>query len=183
MDMIKLRDQLEDALQSALNTSNVGQRIGEDDDVLAVALMQEVWDHFEPDLMDGIVSLQKPAPGAGFEDWARDYCRRVHGVEVNLTTCDDTYLFALPRDLYAAWVASVDAGAPSDADLIDAEKDIDDAQRYRWLQALTDEYIDRLAESMPGGMDGFMKGWGWRQFARALLRSVPKGTTGDPDAE
>lgn len=64
MDILKLRDQLEDALQSALDTSNVGQRIGEDNDVLAVVLMQEVWDLFEPGLMDGIVGLQKAAPGA-----------------------------------------------------------------------------------------------------------------------
>lgn len=173
MDILKLRDQLEDALTAALRKNDFHRKHGEDADVLSVTLMQEVWDLFEPKLMDGIVALQKPAPGAGFEEWARDYCRRVHGVEVNLTTCDDSYLFALPRDLYAAWVASVDAGAPSDADLEDAQDDIDDAQRYRWLQALTDEYIDKVAESMPGGLDGFLKGWGWRQFARAVLRAVP----------
>lgn len=28
--------------------------------------------------------------------------------------------------------------------------------------------IDAIAESMPGGMDGFLKGWGWQQFARAI---------------
>ncbi len=33
---------------------------------------------------------------------------------------------------------------------------------------LTDKQIDKIAESMPGGMDGFLKGWGWRQFARAI---------------
>lgn len=33
---------------------------------------------------------------------------------------------------------------------------------------LTDEQIDAIAEGMPGGLDGFLKGWGWRQFARAI---------------
>jgi len=36
------------------------------------------------------------------------------------------------------------------------------------LIPLRDEDIDALAEGMPGGMDGFLKGWGWRQFARAV---------------
>lgn len=35
-------------------------------------------------------------------------------------------------------------------------------------QPLTDELIDKIANGMPGGLDGFMKGWGWRQFARAV---------------
>lgn len=33
---------------------------------------------------------------------------------------------------------------------------------------LTDEAIDALAESMPGGVLGFMKDWGYRQFAREV---------------
>jgi ATP-dependent protease Clp ATPase subunit len=33
----------------------------------------------------------------------------------------------------------------------------------------TDEEIDAIAHAMPGGMDGFLKGWGWRQFARKIL--------------
>ena len=33
---------------------------------------------------------------------------------------------------------------------------------------LSDEDIDAIANGMPGGLDGFMKGWGWRQFARAI---------------
>jgi hypothetical protein len=36
------------------------------------------------------------------------------------------------------------------------------------LPRLADGAIDRIAEAMPGGMDGFLKGWGWRQFARAV---------------
>lgn len=36
-------------------------------------------------------------------------------------------------------------------------------------EPLTDEQIDAVAESMPGGLAGFLKGWGWRQFAREIL--------------
>ena len=36
------------------------------------------------------------------------------------------------------------------------------------LQPLTDEGINEIAESMPGSLAGFMKGWGWQQFARAI---------------
>lgn len=36
---------------------------------------------------------------------------------------------------------------------------------------LTDNQIDKIAESMPGGLEGFLKGWGWRQFARAVLEN------------
>ena len=35
-------------------------------------------------------------------------------------------------------------------------------------QPLTDECINEIANSMPGGLAGFMKGWGWQQFARAI---------------
>lgn len=34
---------------------------------------------------------------------------------------------------------------------------------------LSDSEIDAIAEAMPGGLDGFLKGWGWRQFARAVI--------------
>lgn len=40
------------------------------------------------------------------------------------------------------------------------------------LETLTDNQIDRIAESMPGGLEGFLKGWGWRQFARAVLEAT-----------
>lgn len=36
---------------------------------------------------------------------------------------------------------------------------------------LTDEEIDAVANSMEGGLDGFLKGWGWRQFARAAIEA------------
>lgn len=37
---------------------------------------------------------------------------------------------------------------------------------------LTDEQIDAIADAMPGGLEGFMKGWGWRQFARAVIEAT-----------
>lgn len=37
---------------------------------------------------------------------------------------------------------------------------------------LTDEQIDAIARSMPGGLDGFLKGWGWNQFAHAIIRAT-----------
>lgn len=39
-------------------------------------------------------------------------------------------------------------------------------------EPLTDEQIDAIADAMPGGLEGFMKGWGWRQFARAILEAT-----------
>ena len=35
-------------------------------------------------------------------------------------------------------------------------------------QPLTDGEINEIADSMPGGLDGFLKGLGWQQFARAI---------------
>ena len=46
------------------------------------------------------------------------------------------------------------------------EHHFDDAAKER--QPLTDECINGIANSMPGGLAGFMKGWGWQQFARAI---------------
>ena len=39
-------------------------------------------------------------------------------------------------------------------------------------EPLTNEQIDAVADAMPGGLEGFMKGWGWRQFARAVLEAT-----------
>ena len=46
-------------------------------------------------------------------------------------------------------------------------------------QPLTDEGINEIAESMPGGLAGFMKGWGWQQFARAIEAAHGIGATHD----
>ena len=40
------------------------------------------------------------------------------------------------------------------------------------MPQLTDERIDEIANSMDGGLDGFLKTWGWRQFARAIQKEV-----------
>ena len=39
-------------------------------------------------------------------------------------------------------------------------------------EPLTDEQIDAIADAMPGGLEGFLKGWGWRQFARAVIEAT-----------
>lgn len=39
-------------------------------------------------------------------------------------------------------------------------------------EPLTDEQIDAIADAMPGGLEGFLRGWGWRQFARAVLEDT-----------
>ena|ERR1019366_6269127 len=33
---------------------------------------------------------------------------------------------------------------------------------------LTNAQIDLIAHTLPGGLDGYRKQWGWRQFARAV---------------
>lgn len=43
-------------------------------------------------------------------------------------------------------------------------------------RAMSDADIDKIAETMPGGMDGFLKGWGWRQFARAVEGEIVSRT-------
>ena len=45
-------------------------------------------------------------------------------------------------------------------------------------QPLTDAGINEIAESMPGGLAGFMKGWGWQQFARAIERAILEKSNG-----
>lgn len=46
-------------------------------------------------------------------------------------------------------------------------------RRAKYPSPLTDERIDYIADvvvkGMPDGLQGFMKSWGWRQFARAIL--------------
>lgn len=37
---------------------------------------------------------------------------------------------------------------------------------------LTAEAINHIADSMPGGLEGFARGWGWQQFARAVLAAA-----------
>lgn len=47
-------------------------------------------------------------------------------------------------------------------------RDADELEARKPLP-LSDEQIDAIADGMPGGLGGFMKTWGWRQFARKIL--------------
>lgn len=55
----------------------------------------------------------------------------------------------------------------------------------RVTRGLSDEDIDTLVEAMPGGVAGFMKGWGWRNFAHAVeaevLLGFPAPSAQDPE--
>lgn len=55
------------------------------------------------------------------------------------------------------------------------------ATKDRRVDPLSDEDIDTIAESMPGGLVGFMKGWGWRNFARAVEAEVMLAAKPAPD--
>lgn len=35
-------------------------------------------------------------------------------------------------------------------------------------RGLHDEERQAVVDAMPGGIDGFLKGWGWKQFAQAI---------------
>lgn len=48
-------------------------------------------------------------------------------------------------------------------------------------QALTDEQIDAIFDLLPDGAQGFLKSWGYRQFARQLLSSAQARPSIDPD--
>ena len=72
----------------------------------------------------------------------------------------------------------------SENEYFDARPEIDTKNRRRVFEAgfvrgydkvcpkypngLSAEQIDAIANNMPGGLDGFMKGWGWIQFAKAI---------------
>lgn len=43
-----------------------------------------------------------------------------------------------------------------------------DAARPLYPNGLSDFQIDTIGESMPDGVSGFLKTWGWRQFTRAI---------------
>ena len=40
------------------------------------------------------------------------------------------------------------------------------------MRNLSDYEIVKIAEGMPGGLQGFCKTWGWVQFGRALLTAA-----------
>ena len=37
---------------------------------------------------------------------------------------------------------------------------------------LTDEDRQAVVDSMPGALDGFLRGWGWQQFAKAVEQKL-----------
>lgn len=43
-----------------------------------------------------------------------------------------------------------------------------DRARLKHPFGLSDSKISEIANKMPGGLEGFCKGWGWVQFARAI---------------
>ena len=60
-------------------------------------------------------------------------------------------------------------GQAPDFDLIDSLRSRIAELEARKPLPLSDEQIDAIADGMPGGLGGFMKTWGWRQFARKIL--------------
>lgn len=70
-----------------------------------------------------------------------------------------------------------DASAPSSA----APPNTVGASRPILRESLSDFEIDGIAETMPGGLDGFLKTWGWRQYARAVEAAVHGDTQPNQD--
>lgn len=44
------------------------------------------------------------------------------------------------------------------------------------MSKITDEQIDRIFDHLPGGLQGFARAWGYRDFARRVLalRAIPQ---------
>lgn len=83
----------------------------------------------------------------------------------------------LPREVVERALAALDAEDPYRA-AIALRAALEQPQEcYDQRDPLADQQIDAIAESMPGGLDGFLRGWGWRQFARAVLEAAPQPPT------
>ena len=54
----------------------------------------------------------------------------------------------------------------------DPKDDVNYSPVYFAPEPLTVETIEKIANNMPGGLEGFLKGWGWQQFARAIEKAV-----------
>jgi hypothetical protein len=72
--------------------------------------------------------------------------------------------FELNERVYAATLEGVLKEKRRNVEL---QKQLDALKAEKW-SSLDNIAIDQIAESMPGGTDGFLKDWGWRQFARAI---------------
>ncbi|MDN7671297.1 hypothetical protein QZM22_01870 [Burkholderia oklahomensis] len=77
-----------------------------------------------------------------------------------------------PRDVANFCMFLWALGKPISAAALPMKKQPATALADEWAARLDDADIDTIAESMPGGLDSFMKQWGWRQFARAVEDEV-----------
>lgn len=95
---------------------------------------------------------------------------------------------AIAVDSIGAWCAYGNGGSGDDAMMDVCVNAVQPGEARYWVEAdvqvpmpteiegavattpdnLTDAQIDAVADGMPGGLDGFLKQWGWRQFARAI---------------
>lgn len=48
-------------------------------------------------------------------------------------------------------------------------------------KSLTDEEVEDIMNSMPGGLSGYLRLWGWRTFARAIEERLR--LRNDPDSQ
>lgn len=95
---------------------------------------------------------------------------------------------AVAVDPTGAWCAYGNGGSGDEAQMDVCVDAVQPGEARYWIEAdvqvpmpaeiagdasaaarcLDDAKIDAIAEQMPGGIDGFLKHWGWRQFARAI---------------
>ena len=92
-------------------------------------------------------------------------------------------LAAVPQAVPVAWRYQTQTGwhATTDADAairVNAHHPIEPLYTHPTQQGLeadlTDEQIDEAFNQMPDGAYGFLKSWGYRQFARAVLAAQAK---------
>ena len=53
-----------------------------------------------------------------------------------------------------------------------------DAAVPHYPMGIPEARIKEIAENMPGGLDGFLNGWGWLQFARRIEQEQGAGVPG-----
>lgn len=112
-----------------------------------------------PQVGDGLcvcsaLPLAAPAPRVDNDQWIFDLAAEHEAPGNGLygpVTFNATGLIAFVRATQAATAAPVRADVPAE---------------------LTDEAIDGLWSAMPGGPDGWLKQFGYRQFARSIARHV-----------
>ncbi|WP_231755892.1 MULTISPECIES: DUF551 domain-containing protein [unclassified Burkholderia] len=129
------------------------------------------------------VSRKLPARGEGVLvavqfDHADDWRMKVGGLSDEGTwtvfgaSWTPSHWMPLPPPPRASTQPAMAAASPADhisqaGKMVSAEVPTDER-----AARLDDADIDAIAESMPGGLVGFKKHWGWRQFARAIEDEV-----------